>query len=85
MADSYYTLRDVERVLGEDDRTAELGVTLTERAGRLFIRGEVTSVESRRAVLDIVQQMCPGCEVVDEMSTAEATLSTGPDHSEEIR
>jgi hypothetical protein len=83
MADTYQ-LRDVERRLGEDDRTSELGVSVNERGGRLFVKGNVPSVQRRRAVLDIVQQMCPGTEVVDEMTNTGESLRTRPDHTEEI-
>ncbi len=80
-----YELRHVEQRLAEDDRTAELNVHVQERGGRLFVRGPVSSEERRHAVLAVVRELCPGCEVVDELSATDSTLGHEPDHVEEIR
>ena len=79
-----YRLWDVERRLAEDPRTAELGVHLVEHAGRLFVRGQVASEGRRRVVLEIVREMCARADVVDELTSAEEGLSSGPGHAEEI-
>lgn len=80
-----YELRRIERRLAEDERTAELGVHVVEHGGRLFVRGQVSGEERRGRVLDVVRELAPGRDVVDEMSTSDAALSSGPDHVEEIR
>lgn len=80
-----YDLRHVEQRLAEDDRTAELTVQLVEHGDRLYLRGHVSGEARRRAVLDVVREMCPDCEIVDELASAEEGLSHAPDHTEEIR
>jgi hypothetical protein len=80
-----YDLRHVEQRLCEDDSTAELNVHLDEHADRIFVRGQASSQERRQRILEVVREMCPGRDVVDELTASEGTLSTGPDHAEEIR
>jgi hypothetical protein len=84
MPDSYQ-LKDVERRLAEDERTHELGIHLQARGERLFVEGPVSSERARSAVLEIVREECPGCEVVDEMVADEEGLGTAPGTAEEIR
>jgi hypothetical protein len=81
---STYDLREVERALAEDDGTAELGIRLSVKGGRLFVRGDVASDERRHAVLDRVAGHCPGADVVDELTCAEEGLGSAPGHREEI-
>jgi hypothetical protein len=80
-----YELRHVEQRLCEDDDTSELNVHLEEHGNRIFVRGQASSDERRERILGIVREMCADREVVDELTTPDATLSTGPDHVEEIR
>jgi hypothetical protein len=80
-----YELRHVEQRLCEDDSTAELNVHLVEHGDRIFVRGQASSEAGRERVLAVVREMCPGRELVDELATTDASLSAGPDHSEEIR
>ena len=80
-----YLLKEIERDICDDDRLSELGVHLTVRSGRLYVRGNVTSDARRDAVLELVHDRCPQCAVVDELTVAEHALSTPPTHTEEIR
>ncbi|MFP5334406.1 MAG: hypothetical protein ACLGIV_03750 [Actinomycetes bacterium] len=80
-----YRLRHVEQRLAEDDRTAELGVHLREHEGRIFVGGQVASGPAKDAVLEVVREMCPGCDVVDEMSCADEALGRRPEGAEVIR
>jgi stage III sporulation protein SpoIIIAA len=80
-----YELRHVEQRLCEDDSTSELNVHLEEHGRRIFVRGQASSDERRERVLGVVRSMCPDREVVDELTTTDATLSARPDHVEEIR
>ncbi len=84
MSDSYRML-DVERRLAEEAGTAELGVHLSRRGGRIVVEGEVASEASRRAVLDRVAALCPGEQVVDQLTCAEETLDHPPRPSEQLR
>lgn len=80
-----YELRHVEQRLCEDDSTSELNVHLEEHGDRIFVRGQASSDDRRERILGIVREMCPGREVVDELTATDATLSSTPDHAEEIR
>lgn len=80
-----YRLKDVERRLAEEAGTAELGVHLTQHGDKVVVHGEVSSEGSRRAVLDRVADLCPGQEVVDELTCAERTLSSPPHPAEDLR
>ena len=82
---SDYLLKEIERELCEDERLAELHVHLSARSGRIFVQGDVASQARRDTVLEIVNERCPSCTVVDELTVAEAGLSVPPSHSEEIR
>jgi hypothetical protein len=80
-----YQLRDVERRLAEEAATAELGVHLTEHGTKVVVHGQVSSEDSRRAVLERVASLCPGREVLDQLTCAEQTLSRPPHGAEELR
>jgi hypothetical protein len=82
---SDYLLKEIERELCEDERLAELHVHLSARSGRIFVQGDVASRARRDTVLEIVNERCPSCTVVDELTVAEEALSVPPTHSEEIR
>ena len=78
------TLRDVERRLAEEHGTAELGVHLEERGGRLVVQGHVSSEARRRAVLARIAELLPEAEVVDELSCAEEHLGGAARPPEEL-
>ena len=80
-----YELKDAERRLAEEAGTAELGVHLSEHGDKIVVQGEVASDDSRVAVLERVAALCPGREVVDELTCAQQTLSSPPHGSEELR
>lgn len=80
-----YQLKDAERRLAEEAATAELGVRLSEHGGKVVVHGEVASDDSRRAVLERVASLCPGREVVDQLTCAEQTLSSPPHAAEDLR
>ena len=80
-----YELRHVEQKLAEDPRTAEMGVQLVEHSGRLLVRGQVSGDQRRRAVLEVVREMCPDADLVDEIVCTESELSQAPRKVEEIR
>jgi hypothetical protein len=79
-----YTLKDLERQIGEDDRIGELGCRLTVRGGQIVVQGHLTSSRRRAEVLAVIHDRCPGCAVVDETTCAEEELSTPPTRTEEI-
>jgi len=66
-----YRLRDLERRLGEDADLAGLGIRLLPIGDAIHVRGEVSTTDRRTRVLLRVHQACPGCRVIDEMTSAE--------------
>lgn len=79
------TLRDVERRLAEEHGTAELGVHLEDRGGRLVVHGHVSSEDRRRAVLDRITELLPTAAVVDQLSCAEEHLGGVARPPEDLR
>ena len=80
-----YDLKEIERHICEDPRTAELGVHLSARNGRIFVEGGVASARSRDEVLHVVAEHCPDAEIVDGLTIAADGLDRAPTHREEIR
>ena len=80
-----YDLKQIERHICEDERTAELGVQLSVHGGRVFVQGGVASARSRDQVLAVVAEHCPDAEIVDGLTIAEDGLGQAPTHREEIR
>lgn len=80
-----YDLKAIEREICERPELAELGVHLSLHAGRIHVQGGVVSETGRRAVLEFVREQCRTCEVVDELATADETLSVPPTHVEHLR
>lgn len=79
-----YRLKEVERLLAEDDGTSELQIQLGMAGGRLVVQGRVASAERRERVLATVREHCPGVVVVDELGTDDDTLARAPETSEGI-
>lgn len=80
-----YDLKEIERAICEHPDMGELGVHLSVHGDRIHVQGGVVSEAGRRAVLDLVRERCGTCEVVDELDTADETLSVPPARSEELR
>ena len=85
MTTGSYQLRDVERRLAEEAATAELGVHLSEHGGTVVVHGQVSSEDSRRAVLDRVASLCPGRRVLDQLTCTQDSLSVPPHGAEDLR
>lgn len=84
MPDSYH-LKEVERRLAEEVETAELGVRLSEHGHRIYVHGAVASEVTRQSIRRRVEELCPGREIVDELTCAEETLGQPPTTSEQLR
>lgn len=65
---SHALLRRIERVLGEDPRTAELGIHVRLCPGGLVAQGQVMSQQRRAAVLEVIHGLEPDVEVVDQIA-----------------
>ena len=77
----HYLVGHVREALARDPRANELNVDVTVAGRRVFLTGEVASVERSRAVADIVRELLPGYEVRNETTVPPITES---DESEEL-
>lgn len=62
-----YLAKEIEGAIADDERTAELGVTVDVRAGRVFLRGKVSTAQRRDAAGTVAHERAPGHEVVNEI------------------
>lgn len=58
-----YTESEVQHLLAEDPRTAELGVRVVRAENRLALVGEVESAARRDAILTVLRERLPDLEV----------------------
>jgi hypothetical protein len=63
-----YLLGRIEQALATDDRTGELELDVRIAAGRIFLTGTVATAERRAAVQDVVGDVAPDLEIVNELS-----------------
>jgi osmotically-inducible protein OsmY len=65
-----YLIGRIQQALATDDRTGELELDVRLVAGRIFLTGAVATAERRGAVEEVVREMAPGHEVVNELTVA---------------
>ena len=63
-----YLVAHVREALARDARVNELHVDVTVAGKRVFLTGEVTTEDRRRAVTDVVRELLPEYEVHNETS-----------------
>jgi hypothetical protein len=68
--------RRLEKALGDDERTNELGVRIrVTDVERILVEGEVASEERRHAVLDVIREHEPELLITDHLTvSAEAVV-----------
>jgi osmotically-inducible protein OsmY len=62
-----YLLAHLHDALLTDDRLHEQAIEIVVVGDRLELRGEVATPERRQAALDIVHELAPDIEVVDDL------------------
>jgi osmotically-inducible protein OsmY len=78
-----YLAKEIEGAIADDERTAELGVTVDVRAGRVFLRGKVSTTLRRDAVSSVTREHAPHHEVVNEIQVEDPAVSPPPTTTEE--
>jgi osmotically-inducible protein OsmY len=71
MADSepdVYVMEHARAALAKDPRVAELELDVTVAADTVFVSGTVGSEERRRAVTEVLRELLPEREVVNQTS-----------------
>jgi hypothetical protein len=65
-----YLIGRIQKALATDPRTGELELDVSLAAGRLFLSGAVATSERRLAVEEVVREVAPDREVVNELSVS---------------
>ena len=65
-----YVVGHVEAALAADPRVNELGVHVSVRGTRLYLRGTVSTAERRTAVAAVAAEVAPACEIHNETVVA---------------
>lgn len=63
-----YLLQHVQDALASDGRARELGVDVTVAGRRLVLTGTVATADQREAIGDVVREVAPDHEVVNELA-----------------
>ena len=77
-ADEYVASRIAE-ALATDNRTNELGITVSVRGGVVFLLGEVASPQRRVLAADVASQAAPGLRIQNDISVPELRRPQGPE------
>lgn len=62
-----YAGAKIEARLAEDPRVAELGIQVSVRPARVFLRGSVTSDQRREVAGQLAHELMPGAEIHNEL------------------
>jgi osmotically-inducible protein OsmY len=78
-----YLAKQIEGAIADDERTVELGVTVDVRAGRVFLRGKVSTVQRKDAVTGVAREHAPEHEIVNEIHVEDPAAGAPPATAEE--
>ncbi|HET6950959.1 MAG TPA: BON domain-containing protein [Acidimicrobiales bacterium] len=67
-----YLVQHVQDALASDSRTLELGVDVTVAGHRLVLTGIVATAGQRAAIAEVVAEVAPDHEVVNELAVMPA-------------
>ena len=65
-----YLIGRIQKALATDPRTGELELDVRLAAGRIFLSGAVATSERSLAVEEVVREVAPEREVVNELSVS---------------
>jgi osmotically-inducible protein OsmY len=65
-----YVIARIQKALATDPRTGELELDVRLAGGRIFLTGAVATPERREVVGDVVREVVPDLEVVNELTVA---------------
>jgi osmotically-inducible protein OsmY len=65
-----YLIGRIQQALATDHRTGELELDVRLAGGRIFLTGAVATDERRGAVEQVVREVAPGTEVVNELTVS---------------
>lgn len=76
-----YMVARIQDALATDPRTGELELDVRIAGGRVFLVGAVATAERREAVEQVVREVVPDLEVLNELSVTE---DQGPGPAEPV-
>ncbi|HWG02658.1 MAG TPA: BON domain-containing protein [Trebonia sp.] len=71
MTEDTYVAGQIERALGGDPRTHELGVRVEVNGDDVVLRGQVASAERQRLVARVAAEQAPGLRIRNEVTVTE--------------
>lgn len=71
-----YVAARLQRALTEDPRTAEQGIRVTVRGSQVYLRGDVTSEDRRRALVEVAAEAAPDLSIHDELRVVATAAPT---------
>jgi hypothetical protein len=77
----HYVIGRVQEALARDGRVNELEIDVTLAGRRIFIEGEVATEQRRDAITDIVCELLPDYDVVNEVDV----VPLSPPEAEQLR
>lgn len=79
-----YLAKSIEETIGGDERTAELGVRVDVRSGRVFLHGTVATQQRKDAVSAVATELAPQHELVNDITVNDpGETATGTHPTEE--
>ncbi len=66
-----YRVARLHRILAEDPRTAELGVTVTVRGEHVYLSGTVASTQCKQTLSRVLEETDPGTSAYNEVRVVE--------------
>jgi osmotically-inducible protein OsmY len=79
-----YLAKAIEEAIGGDERTAELGVHVDVRGGRVFLHGMVATQQRKDAISSVAAEHAPNHELVNDVSVNDpGATATGTQPAEE--
>ena len=70
-----YLLEHLRKALCEDDRVGETNIRMSSAGGRIWLTGQVGSVERLRAAESVAHEIAPGIPIKNDLTVL---VVTGP-------
>ena len=74
-----YLVAHLHEAMMVDDRLNEQAIEIVVVGNRLELRGEVATPERHKAALDLVRELAPGIEVVDDICVSRTRRRDEPE------
>ncbi len=69
--DDVYLAKAIEGAIADDERTAELGISVSVHAGRVFLQGTVASAQRKATVARVAAEHAANHQIVNEITVVD--------------